>query len=431
MPNRPNILLILNDDMGYSDLGCYGGEARTPSLDGLAGGGIRFTQFSSTPRCSPSRASLMTGLHPHQVGIGILTGYDGPDGYEGNLNRNGITLAELLRAGGYRTSMSGKWHLMRNDYLADPDCDSRPEHRGFERYFGTLCGAGNYFSPRMIVRDGRFIDDEVRNDPDFYYTDAVSDHAVDFIDRHFRETPGQPFFQYVAYTAPHWPLHAKPADIARYQGRFAAGWDELRRQRLRRMIDLGLIDPAWQLSPRDPAVPAWADAPDKPWHERRMEVYAAQIDCMDQGIGRILDALRRHGQLDNTLVLFLADNGGCAEELSAEWGRQAAGREIGTGPCTSDGRPVRYGNDPGVMPGDESTYQSYGVEWANLSNTPFRLYKHWTHEGGIATPLIVHWPAGIAARGELRHQPGQLTDIMATLVDITGIRYPEEFNGRR
>jgi len=431
MPNRPNILLILNDDMGYSDLGCYGGEVRTPNLDGLAAGGIRFTQFSSTPRCSPSRASLMTGLHPHQVGIGILTGYDGPDGYEGNLNHNGITLAELLGAGGYRTYMSGKWHLTRDDYQRDPGCDSRPERRGFDRYFGTLCGAGNYFSPRMIVRDGRFIDEEVRNDPDFYYTDAISDHAADFIDRHFRETPDRPFFQYVAYTAPHWPLHAKPAAIARYKGRFAAGWDELRRQRLRRMIDLGLIDPAWRLSPRDPAVPAWADAPDKPWQERRMEVYAAQIDCMDQGIGRILDALRRHGQLDNTLILFLSDNGGCAEELSAEWGRQAAGREIGTGSCTPDGRPVRYGNDPHIMPGDESTYQSYGVEWANLSNTPFRLYKHWTHEGGIATPLIVHWPAGITARGELRHQPGQLTDIMATLVDITGIGYPEEFNGRR
>ncbi|MBN2583670.1 MAG: sulfatase-like hydrolase/transferase, partial [Planctomycetes bacterium] len=231
MPQRPNILVILNDDMGYSDLGCYGGEAETPNLDRLAHGGIRFTQFNNTPRCSPSRASLMTGLHPHQVGVGILTGYDGPDGYEGNLNHNGITMAELLGANGYRTCMSGKWHLVRNDYITDTTCDTWPCRRGFQHYFGTLAGAGNYFSPRTLVRDDHFIDDEARDDPDFYYTDAVSDNAVAFIDRHFGESPDEPLFQYVAYTAPHWPLHAKEADIAKYKGRFADGWDVLRRKR--------------------------------------------------------------------------------------------------------------------------------------------------------------------------------------------------------
>ena len=429
MPPRPNILLILNDDMGFSDIGCYGGEVDTPNLDRLAAGGVRFTQLNNTPRCSPSRASLMTGLHPHQVGLGILTAYDGPDGYEGNLNHNGVTLAELLASAGYGTTMSGKWHLVRNDFLYDAECDSRPRARGFEHHFGTLCGAGNYFSPRVIMRDDALIEDAVRADPDFYYTDAVSDNAVAFIDRHFAESPDRPLFQYVAYTAPHWPLQAKPADIAKYKGRFADGWDVLRLERLERMVAMGLVDPAWALSPRDPAVPRWDDAENKAWQQRRMEVYAAQIDCMDQGIGRILDALRRHGQLENTLVMFLADNGGCAEELLSPWAERLGDSPTGSGPKTPDGRPIQYGNDPAVMPGDETTYQSYGVPWANLSNTPFRMYKHWTHEGGIATPFIVHWPAGLAARGALRHQPAQLTDIMATVVEVTGVEYPGEFDG--
>jgi len=429
MPQRPNILLILNDDMGFSDLGCYGGEVDTPNLDGLARGGVRFTQLNNTPRCSPSRASLMTGLHPHQVGLGILTAYDGPDGYEGNLSRSGVTMAELLRAGGYRTYMSGKWHLVRNDFLYDVEADARPLRRGFEHYFGTLCGAGNYFSPRAIWRDDELIEQQVRDDPTFYYTDAISDNAVAFIDRHFDESPEEPLFEYVAYTAPHWPLHAKPEDIARYKGRFAAGWDELRAERLDRMVEMGLVDASWKLSPRDPAVPEWRHAPNKEWEQRRMEVYAAQVDCMDQGIGRILDALRRHGELDNTLIMFLADNGGCAEELVGTWARRMADGSIGSGTHRPDGQAVQYGNDPGVMPGDETTYQSYGVPWANLSNTPFRMYKHWAHEGGIATPFIVHWPAGLAARNELRHQPAQLTDVMATIVDITGISYPTEYDG--
>ncbi|NLF29584.1 MAG: arylsulfatase [Planctomycetes bacterium] len=418
--------------MGFSDIGCYGGEIDTPNLNALAANGLRFTQFYNTARCSPSRASLLTGLHPHQVGVGILTAYDGPDGYEGHLNHNGVTSAEVLRKAGYGTYMSGKWHLTRNDDLYNPDDDTWPCKRGFDHHFGTLCGAGNYFSPRTIQRDGRVIEQEVRDDPDFYYTDAISDQAVAYIEGHFAATPDRPFFQYVAYTAPHWPLHAKPQDIAKYRGRFAAGWDALRRERLQRMIAMGLIDPAWKLTDRDPEVPAWENVEHKSWEERRMEVYAAQVDCMDQGIGRILACLRRLGQLDNTLVIFLADNGGCAEELEGEWARQLARRhtnEIASGSTTPNGRPVQYGNDPDVMPGDESTYQSYGVPWANLSNTPFRLYKHWTHEGGIATPFIVHWPKGLAAKGEWRRQPAQLTDVMATILDVTGAAYPAEHDG--
>ncbi|MFW6154358.1 MAG: arylsulfatase [Planctomycetota bacterium] len=428
---RPNILLILNDDMGFSDIGCYGGEVDTPNLNALADNGLRFTQFYNTARCSPSRASLLTGLHPHQVGVGILTAYDGPEGYEGHLNRSGATIAEVLKASGYGTSMSGKWHLTRNDDLYDVDDDSHPRKRGFDHHFGTLCGAGSFFSPRTIQRDGELIEQEVRDDPGFYYTDAISDQAVAYIEEHFEKTPDRPFFQYVAYTAPHWPLHAKPDDIAKYEGRFADGWDTLREQRIERMVDMGLIDPSWKLTPRDPEVPAWDDAEHKAWEQRRMEVYAAQIDCMDQGIGRILDSLRRLGQLDNTLVIFLADNGGCAEELAGEWARRLAerNREITSGNVTPNGQPIRYGNDPDVMPCDDSTYQSYGVPWANLSNTPFRLYKHWTHEGGIATPFIVHWPKGLAATGELRHQPAQLTDVMATVLEVTGAAYPETHEG--
>jgi len=363
------------------------------------------------------------------VGVGILTAYHGPEGYEGHLNHNGVTIAEVLKAAGYRTYMSGKWHLTRNNDLYDTEDDTWPCRRGFDHHFGTLCGAGNYFSPRVATRDGEIIEQEVRDDPDFYYTDAITDSAVAFIDEHFAETPDQPLFQYVAYTAPHWPLHAKDEDIAKYKGRFAAGWDELRRQRLERMVEMGMIDEAWKLSPRDPEVPAWDEADNTDWQQRRMEVYAAQIDCMDQGIGRILDALRRHGQLDNTLVVFLSDNGGCAEELVDPWAQRLADRPSGSGPVTPDGRPIQYGNDPAHMPGDETTYQSYGVPWANVSNTPFRMYKHWTHEGGIATPFIVTWPAGLAAAGELRRQPAQLTDVMATVLEVTAAAYPTEYDG--
>jgi len=347
----------------------------------------------------------------------------------GEISAAGHTWSQLLREAGYRTYMSGKWHLTRNDELYNPRADSWPTARGFERHFGTLCGAGNFFSPKTLARDGRIIEEEARNDPDFYYTDAISDHAVQYIDEHFAAHADQPFFQYVAYTAPHWPLHAREEDIAKYRGRFAEGWDTLRTQRLDRMIEMGLINPAWKLTPSDPAMPPWEEAPDKPWEQRRMEVYAAQIDAMDQGIGRIIDALQRHDQLDNTLIIFLSDNGGCAEEILSPWADDFADRVSGGWTHATDGRPIQYGNNPAYMPGDESTYQSYGVAWANLSNTPFRLYKHWTHEGGIATPFIVHWPDGLDARNELRHQPAQLTDVMATLIDITGVDYPAEHAG--
>ncbi|MCP4398270.1 MAG: arylsulfatase [bacterium] len=421
MHTTPNIVLILNDDMGYSDLGCYGGEIHTPHLDTLADRGIRFTQFYNTARCSPSRASLLTGLHPHQTGVGILTEHFGPESYAGNLNERCVTIAEVLQASGYRTYMSGKWHIA-HDWFDNKD--SWPRQRGFQKFYGTVAGAGSYFEPKTLTRDNQNIEEEARQE-DFYYTDAISHHAVTCIQEHCEDFPDTPFFQYVAYTAPHWPLHALEDDIAAYQGRFDAGWDRLREERLERMVAMGILDASWTLSERDPAQPPWEDAEHKAWQTRRMEVYAAQIDRMDRGIGKIIRTLTEIGQLENTLILFLSDNGGCAEEVQSDW--QLVAMHIAN-THTRSGEDVRIGNTPNVMPGAENTYQSYGVPWANLSNTPFRMYKHWVHEGGIATPLIMHWPAGITDRGKLRHQPAQLTDVMATILDITGADYPEMYN---
>ena len=438
---NPNIILILNDDMGYSDLGCYGGEARTPNLDKLASGGLRFTQLYNTARCCPSRASLLTGLHPHQTGVGHMMGDDDLDGYRGDLNNRCVTIAEVLKSVGYGTYMSGKWHISRHTNPDGPK-HSWPCQRGFDRFYGIITGAANYWKPNTLARDNDAIThDELLEG--FFLTDAISDEAAAFIRNHVKKTPDKPFFTYVAYTAPHWPLHAHEEDIAQYKGRFAAGWDILREERLERMRAMGILDEGWALSPRDASQLPWDEARNKEWNQRRMEVYAAQIDRMDQGIGRIVKSLEETGQLDNTLILFLSDNGGCAEELRGP-ARRSGGSQIETA-TTHDGKPVYRGNDPSIMPGPEMTYQSYGVPWANLSNTPFREYKHWVHEGGIATPLIVHWPDSIKTGGELRHQPGQLPDIMATCLEIsnmcfrrnsalatkTNAKYPDKYNGNR
>jgi len=437
---RPNIVLILNDDMGYSDIGCYGGEVRTTNLDALAAGGVRLTQFYNTARCCPSRASLLTGLHPHQTGVGHMMSDDGIDGYRGDLNFRCVTIADVLRSAGYSTYMSGKWHVSR---FIDGPTHSWPCQRGFDRFYGIIEGASSYFDPVTLTRDNERIETPpagrvsapayTSGAPlrrgNYFITAAISDEAARFVIQHAESKGDAPFFMYVAYTAPHWPLQAPEEDIKRYAGRFDRGWDVLREERLARMIEMGIIDPKWKLSDRDERLARWEKAEHKEWQLRRMEVYVAQIDRMDQGIGRVIDALRATGKLDDTLVIFLADNGGCAEELSegfAKHGLKSYGRVR-----TRDGRPVRAGNVPGVMPGGEDTYQSCGLPWANVSNTPFRLYKHWVHEGGISTPLVAHWPTGIASRGELRHRPGQLPDIMATCIDIAGARYPTEHGGNK
>jgi arylsulfatase A-like enzyme len=438
--DRPNIVIIMSDDMGFSDLGCYGGEINTPNLDALAAGGLRFTQFYNMARCCPTRAALLTGLYPHQAGIGHMMTDDGKPGYTGNLNEKCRTIAQVLEPAGYRNYAVGKWHVTRH-LAQDGPKHNWPLQRGFDRFYGMISGGGSFYDPFTLCRDNRLIspyaDDDYKPDT-YYFTDAISDHAVRFLADHEREHSQKPFFLYVTYTAAHWPMHALPEDIAKYKGKYDAGYEPIRKARLDKAAKLGLVDPQQGLSPQ---AGDWAAVKNKEREIACMEVYAAMVDRMDQGIGQIVAELKRTKQHDNTLICFLQDNGGCAELM----GRGVtANREDGprkekpslpaldakalpnglVPPQTRDGYPVRQG--PNVMPGPYDTYIGYGQGWANVSNTPFREYKHWVHEGGISTPLITHWPAGITAKGELRKQPAHLIDLMATCVDLTGATYPPD-----
>ncbi len=438
---HPNMIVILADDLGYSDIGCYGSEIHTPNLDRLAAKGIRFTQFYNTARCCPTRASLLTGLYPHQAGMGYMSDpapYSAKnwinDWYQGDLRADTVTLGEVLQIAGYRTYMTGKWHVTKD--LEGAGKNNWPRQRGFDRFFGTITGGGSYFDPSTLTADNKAIPPG----KNFYYTDAIGEHGAQFIREHQGD---RPFFLYVAFTAPHWPLHAKPQDIAKYKGRYGKGWDALRQERYRRQVQMGLVKDIWPLSPRDSAAAAWQDTEQQAWFERRMEVYAAQVDCLDQNVGRIVTALQDTGQFENTLILFLSDNGGCAEAIGSEGPpRNVAGKAESLKPMgpeelqfalkppvTRDGRPVREGI--GVMPGADDTYLSYGLPWANVSDTPFRYFKHFVHEGGISTPLIVHWPAAIQRHGAFENQAGHIIDIMATCVDVAAATYPAEFKGHR
>jgi arylsulfatase A-like enzyme len=423
---KPNVVLVLVDDMGFSDIGCYGGEVDTPNLDRLARLGVRFSQFYNTARCSPSRASLLTGLHPHQTGIGILTNDDRPRGYSGTINGRCVTIAEALKTAGYTTCLSGKWHL--SSEMREP-CDAWPTRRGFDRFFGTLTGCGSFFAPGTLTRGEANAEHEAQR-PGFYYTDAITEEACDFVREQSRPDAG-PFFLYLAYTAPHWPLHAREQDIAKYDGSFDVGWDLLRERRMQRLRDEGLLDEGTVPSERDPTQPAWSDAEHKAWQVRRMQVYAAQVDRVDKGVGRVLQELVRAGRLDDTLILFLSDNGASSETLPLVELERFKQRSDILRRYTRDGREVHIGNDPAVMPGGENTYASYGRAWANLSNTPFRYYKQWTHEGGIATPLIAHWPAGQLSAGSIVRRPCQLTDVLPTILDAAGVAYPSTYRGRQ
>ena len=433
---RPNIVLILADDIGYSDIGCFGGEIATPNLDRLAENGVRFTHFYNAGRCSPSRASLLTGLYPHQAGMGWITAFNGPPAYAGDLNRNCVTIAEVLRASGYRTYLAGKWDLTPQPTAAQVESDSLQKHnwplqRGFDRFYGTIHGAGSYYDPATLTRDNELV--APNNPNDFYYTDAIGNNAVSMIREHNRE---QPFFLYMSFSAAHWPLHAKPSDIAKYKGRYDEGWDKIREQRLARLKELNIVGPQVELAPN---VLDWKNEDRKAWQSARMEVYAAMIDSMDQGVGRVLEALRSTGQYDNTLILYLHDNGACQEECRSQQARQRREDLEPSEPMaegvlqlamvpeyTRRGEPVLWGR--GVTPGPANTYMEVGREWANASNTPFRLFKHYVHEGGIATPLIAHWPKGIERRGELEEQPGHLIDIMPTLIQVAQAEYPDTFH---
>jgi arylsulfatase len=417
---RPNVVLALADDMGFSDLGCYGGEINTSALDQLGRSGVRMSQFYNTARCSPSRASLLTGLHPHQTGIGVLTNDDRPRGYPGSLNRRCATVAEILKLAGYTTCLAGKWHLTSETRSSN---DSWPTRRGFDHFFGILNGAGSYYQPRTLMRQERLVEDEA-HDPDFYLTDAITAHAEWFIRQRSDAADESPFFLYLAYTAPHWPLHAFEEDVAPYRNIFLEGWDALRERRMQNL--LGDVLPAGStLSARDPTQPAWSDVDAKEWESRRMAVYAAQVNRLDRGVGRVVAALRESGVLDDTLFLFLSDNGGCAETIPTHPMETFRQNTDLCPPETRDGRPVRIGNQPEIVPGPEDTYSSYGRAWANLSNTPFRFYKRWVHEGGISTPFIVAWPNGGLAAPGVMSSPFQLTDVLPTIIEATHSSYPE------
>lgn len=417
MAAQPNIVWIMADDMGFSDIGCYGSEISTPHLDRLAADGLRLTQMYNNARCCPTRASLLTGLYPHQAGIGHMIRNYGIPAYQGFLRDECPTIAEVLRAGGYQTGMAGKWHV-GGKYTANAASWTPgeigypiPTQRGFDSYYGTLCGACSYYNPHTLMEQDRLIQP---SEEQYYYTDAISDRAVSMIDQF--HSNGKPFFLYVAYSAPHWPLHALPEDIAKYADTYREGWDELRRRRYEKLVELGIIQADWPLSPRDAKAPAWERAAHPQWEAMRMAVYAAQIDRMDQGIGNMMGKLRQLGIDSNTIVVFLSDNGGCAEFLGED------GMVEQNVTPMRDGSPVFPGNTPQRAPGGPESYMSYDLPWANASNTPFRLYKHWVHEGGISTPCIIHWPDGSKARGDIAHQPAHVIDLMATCLDIAGLR---------
>ena len=423
-PGRPNIVLILADDMGYIDLGSYGGEIDTPNIDSLAAGGVRFAQFYNAARCVPTRASLLTGQYPHIAGLGHMNYDAGEPGYRGTLNEQTATIAEVLGAGGYQTHMAGKWHLTAKPG-PNSDSSSWPTQRGFDSFFGTLPGHGSLYSPAGLMRNDEFI----KADADFFYTDAISSNAAEYIRAATRTD--QPFFLYVAYTAPHYPLHARSETIDKYAGVYDIGWDALRENRRTRLLAAGLAD-VDQLT-NDEASVRWADEPHQQWQAQRMQAYAAMVDEMDQGIGRILDALRESEVDENTLVVFLSDNGGSAEgHLNNTIERTGKPWVSSVIPDkTRAGQPLTAGDFPGLAPGPENTYGSYGVRWASVSNAPFRRHKSWVHEGGIATPMIMRWPASKSIGGTITQEIGHIIDLMPTFLDVADVRYSATGNDRQ
>jgi len=445
---RPNILLIMADDLGYSDLGCYGGEIQTPNLDGLAEDGIRFTQMYNSARSCPSRASLLTGVYPHQSGIGSFVGNrpDAPRGYRGSLHSNVVTVAEVLKQAGYRTFMSGKWHV--NDPV--------PTEQGFEEFYGFTHGyAVDCWNPRMMIRLPEGRPDHNYEEGEFFATHALTDYALKFIQQSKKQTPGKPWFTYVAYQAPHFPVQAPQKDIEKYKDTYKPGWDALRKARLERMKKMGLVEEDTELSPRssvpipdmarDHGVPGdlktnppWKDIPDDRQADlaRRMAVYAGMVDNMDQNIGRLTGYLKESGQIDNTLIIFVSDNGACAEwgpygfDLPAERMRtDTRGKGIGGG---TPGLPsILHEGETLEQLGGPGTGPAFGSGWANLCNTPWSEYKQYTHEGGVSTPMIVHWPQKIPTgeRGRFEDQLGFIFDIPATCIDVAQAEYPLQYEG--
>jgi arylsulfatase A-like enzyme len=447
-PPRPNILIILADDSGFSDIGSYGGEIQTPNLDALAAGGLRFTQFYNGARCCPSRASILTGLYAQQTGVGLMTGKSqNLSGYEGRLNDSCVTLADVLKLAGYQTFMSGKWHVG----------DMLPTTRGFDRFYGFYTGYSvNSYNPNMM---GLFPPGPMHSYPPgkFYATDAITDYALDFIDQG-RKDPTHPWFTYLAYQASHFPLMAPADEVAKYVPIYEQGWDKIRDGRLARIKQLGILPASSLLSPRSPIPkpaiaerddgligqdaqvnPAWDSLPADRREDLayRMAVYAAMTEHMDRDIGRVVDDLRSHGDLHNTLILFLSDNGACAEwapfgfDLKLKYPNDDGTHGSGHGgDWNSYVKPVLHTGPALAMMGQRGgTGIGYGSGWANACNTPFRMYKHYDHEGGISTPLIAYWPDGIKDAGALRAQVGDVIDLMPTVAELAGATYPTQHNG--
>ena len=407
---KPNIVLILADDMGFSDIGCFGSEIPTPNLDKLAKKGVRFSQFYNTARCCPTRASLLTGLYQHQTGIGLMAedpfrgerekdpNDAGVPGYKGFLNHQCVTIAEVLKPAGYHTYMAGKWHVGMHGE------EKWPLQRGFEHYYGILAGACSYLKPvggRGLTSDNTKLP---APEGDFYTTDAFTDNAIRFIKEQSDE---KPFFLYLAFNAPHWPLQAKKADYEKFVGKYLKGWDVLREERYQRQKAMKLFDRDIPLTPRDARVRPWSEVDDKQKKESdfRMAVYAAQVSCLDQNVGKLVETLTQLKKLDNTLIIFLSDNGACAEPY----------QEFGGGKFEDINNPAISGS------------VSYGIGWANVSNTPFFEYKVKSYEGGISAPFIASWPNQIKKTiGKVYHTPASLTDIMPTIIDAAGTKYPDK-----
>ncbi len=412
---QPDIIVIMADDAGYSDFGCYGGEIETPAFDKLTAKGLRFLQFYNTGRCCPSRAALLTGVYQHQAGMGHMTKDRGIPSYSGTILPHVPTLAERLRKGGYRTMMTGKWHL-------GTEPKQSPTARGFDRFYGTRNFIDSYFT--VLKHCPVFLDDKevlpgtetpvnhLHPDQEWYTTDVFTDYALHFMDESFKKHPQKPFFLYLAHNAPHFPLHAREEDTKKYRGRFRdVGWDKLRQKRYERMVKMGLIKKEWALSPLD--APKWKtyDAKLRDELDFKMSLYSAIIDRMDQNIGRIVEKLEEAGRLDNTLIMFMVDNGVPGTGVH-DWRGLFA--KNGRHPETRVDNYAEWGRRGGWS-------SSSGRGWANLSNAPFRMYKRSTHEGGVATPLIVHWPAGVKGKGALRHAPSHLIDIAPTCLAAAGL----------
>ncbi len=432
--HRPNIIIILADDLGYSDLGCYGGEIQTPNLDKLAESGVRFNHFYNTSRSCPTRASLITGLYQHQAGIGRMTFDNNLPGYRGTLSRNAVTIAEVLKQSGYATSMVGKWHIAETPLRKDQrdwlnhqvfhdtfsDLSNYPVNRGFDKHYGVIYGVVDYFDPFSLVEGEVAVDSVPKG---YYMTQALSDRAVEDINQY--ANGNRPFMMYLAYTAPHWPLMALPEDIDKYKDVYQVGWEKIRNDRYERQKKMNLFPGNSDFLSDRQFKDSWESNPNKEWDARAMAVHAAMVDRMDRGIGQVIAALKKNGMLDNTLILFMSDNG-ASNEMCEDYSPGENDRPD----MTRDGRPIVYPRNKEVLPGPETTYASIGARWANVANTPFRFWKAKSYEGGICTPMIAYWPKGIKKNiGGITQAYGHVMDIMATCIDLAGATYPKTYKG--